>query len=97
VTKVYFQLGLHASPRFMSLFNVEVALAAHMSPAVRPTRIFPGVPAGQSTTGYMWNAWSFCSRKFCHENHEQYAFVGETLSNDDTNVTTNPKRPSSHL
>jgi len=37
----------------VSLFNVEAALAAQMSPApaVRPTGIFPGVPAGQSTTG----------------------------------------------
>jgi len=47
VTKVYFQL--HASLRFVSLFKVE---AAQMSPAlaVRPTGIFPGVPAAQSTT-----------------------------------------------
>jgi len=36
----------------VSLFNVEAALAAQMSPAVRPTGIFPGVPAGQSTTGH---------------------------------------------
>jgi len=51
VNKVYFQL--HASFRFVSLFNVEAALTAQMSPApaVRPTGIFPGVPAGQSTTG----------------------------------------------
>ena len=37
----------------MSLVNVVVALAAQMSPApaVRPTGIIPGVPAGQSTTG----------------------------------------------
>jgi len=50
VTKVYFQL--HDSLRFVSLFNVEAALSAQMSPApaVRPTGIFPGVPAGQSTT-----------------------------------------------
>jgi len=50
VTKVYFQQ--HASLRFVSLFNVQTALAAQMSPAsaVRPTGIFPGVPAGQSTT-----------------------------------------------
>ena len=36
----------------MSLFNVEAALAAQMSlaPVVRPTGIFPGVPAGQTTT-----------------------------------------------
>ena len=39
----------------MSLFNVEAAMAAQMSPApaVRPTGIFPGVPAGQSTTDYI--------------------------------------------
>src|SRR6218665_1695574 len=50
VTKVYFQL--HASLRFVSLFNVEAALVPQMSPApaVRPTGIFPGVSAGQSTT-----------------------------------------------
>jgi len=41
VTKIYFQQ--HASLRFVSLFNVEAALTAQMSPAsaVRPTGIFP--------------------------------------------------------
>jgi len=57
VTKVYFQL--HASLRFVSLFNVEAALAAQMSPApaVQPTGIFPGVPAGQSATGSNEHFW----------------------------------------
>jgi len=41
VTKVYFQL--HASLRFVSLFNVEAALSAQMSPAPRsgPSGFFP--------------------------------------------------------
>ena len=63
MTKVYFQL--HASLRFVSLFNVEAALAAQMSPApaVRATGIFPGVPAGQSTTVYVY----FVSPYFDHD------------------------------
>jgi len=36
------------------MYIVQAALAAKISPtlAARPTRIFPGVPAAQSTTGH---------------------------------------------